>query len=153
MNRLGSALTSAVLWREEATGALDLDASIVACQTDDFPLSPYPRRAFLDSVLSGTSNSQVGFASELVASFDAGVSWSSVGAAPSRATAPANRWGNVRGNGGMDLPASATGLTVRFGLRAVRDGLPGTDDLSASHCVLRVLVGNRNGAVSPYDAQ
>ena len=153
MNRLGTALTGAVLWREEAPGALDLDASIVACQTDDFPLSTYPRRAFLDSVLSGTSNSQVGFASELVASFDAGVSWSPISAAPSRATAPANRWGNVRGNGSIDLPASATGLTVRFGLRAGRDGLPGTDDLSASRCVLRVSVGNRNGAVSPYDAQ
>ena len=150
MNRLGASLTGTTLWQETSLGALDLDVSPVVCQTADFVVAGFPRRAILDSVLSGTSANEVGFASSLVASFDGGATWAPVGAASKRTAAPAGQWGTVRNGDNLDLDV---GQTARFGLRVSRDGLPGTTDLSDSRCALRALVGNRNRTSSPYELQ
>ena len=150
INRLGTSLADVVLWNEGAPGALDLDASPIACQTADFAVAGFPRQVYLDSVLSGTASVETGFASALVASFDGGVSWVPVGAAPLRTTVSAGHWRSVRESGRLDLDV---GQTARFGLRASRDGLPGAAGLDNSRCVVRARVGNRNGASPPYDPQ
>jgi hypothetical protein len=148
MNRQGTSLTSTTFWIQNVPGALDLDASPVVCQTTDVVATSYPLRAYLDSVLSGTSVGNVGFASVSVASLDGGATWLPITSAARRTTAPAGHWGGARDIATMDL---AVGQTVRFGMEVSRDGLPGTGDLSDSRCVLRVGFGNRNGTTSPYD--
>ena len=45
MNRLGTALTPAQCAVDVATGAIDLDGTVVVCQSADVTVAGYPRRA------------------------------------------------------------------------------------------------------------
>jgi hypothetical protein len=147
--RLGGALSDQVVWREQASGAVDLDAGVVVCQSADVAIAGFPRRAYTVAVLSATGESETGFAAAAVASFDGGATWRPTGGGP-RAAAAVDRWGAVRDFGSLDLEV---GQTVRFGVRVNRDGMPGTADLADSRCVLRVVIGSRNGTTSPYEVR
>lgn len=145
MNRLGSALTPQKLLTEAVPGAVDLDANSVICQTANFAVANFPRRAYLDVVLAATGPSNADFAADLVYTTNAGATWTQLTALSNRGSIIANQWSNVANLANVDL---SVGQTVRFGVRMSR--VSGTGDLSDSRCDLRVSIESRDGAASPY---
>jgi hypothetical protein len=146
MNRLGTALTPAQLAVDFAPGAIDLDANLVVCQTQDFAVGGFPRRAYVDLSFSGNASADVGIGADLAMSTNGGASWTTLNTAPNRGVVAANQWAAFVDLGFADL---AVGQNVRFGVRMSRGGLPGTSHLAASRCALRVLLYSRTGSASP----
>ena len=146
MNRLGTALTPAQLSVDFAPGAIDLDASLVVCQTQDFAVTGFPRRAYVDLSFSGNAGADVSVAADLAMSTNSGASWTPLNTVVNRGLVAANQWGALSDLGFADL---AVGQSVRFGVLMSRGGVPGAADLSNSRCALRVLVYSRTGSVSP----
>ena len=147
MNRLGTALTPVQLPVDVAPGAIDLDASLVVCQTQAFVVANFPRRAYADVSFNANAPVDVGLAVDLVMSADGGASWTNLNTVANRGFVPANQWGAFSDLGFVDL---AVGQTVRWGVRMTRGGLPGGANLADSRCRLRVLVYSRDGAASPF---
>ena len=147
MNRLGTALTPALLPVDTAPGAIDVDANAVVCPTDAYVVTGFPRRAYVDVAFSGHATADVGLAADIVMSVDGGASWANVNSVPNRGFVRANRWGAFGDIAFVDL---AVGQSVRWGVRTTRAGFPGNTQLSDSRCQLRVLVFNRNGTASPF---
>ena len=146
MNRLGVALTPSHLVVDFAPGAIDLDAGVVVCQTSDFAVAGFPRRAYVDLSFSGNAPTDVGLAADVAMSTNGGASWSPLNASVNRGVVPANQWGLLSDLGFADL---AVGASVRFGVRMSRGGLAGAGNLADSRCALRVLLHSRNGTASP----
>ena len=149
MNRLGTAFTATVRAQEASLGTVTVGAGNVACQTTDFAVAGFPRRAYVDAIFAGTAPGAVEFGADLVASLDAGATWSPLNVNGNRATNRANRWANVRAHGELDL---LVGQTVRFGIRMTHGSVGGTAVLTDSRCHVRAVFGNRNGSTSPYDS-
>ena len=147
MNRLGTALTPALLPVDAAPGAIDIDANGVVCPTDAYAVTGFPRRAYIDVSFSGHAAADVGLAADIVMSGDGGATWTNVNSVANRGFVRANRWGAFADLAFVDL---AVGQNVRWGVRATRAGFPGTTQLLDSRCQLRVLVFNRNGTASPF---
>jgi kumamolisin len=147
MNRLGTAGTPVVLSAQAQPGTIDPDASPVVCQTTDFAVVNFPRRAMVDAILSGEGAADVTFVTDAVASFDAGATWAPLASIGAAGSATTGHWGNVRVSGVRDLDV---GQTVRFGVRVGRGGLAGTGGLMASRCNLRTQIGNRVTGYSPF---
>ncbi len=150
MNRLGTAGTSIVQSVQAQPGALDPGAAPVVCQTADFPVVNFPRRAIVDATVSGKGSAAVNFLAQSVASFDGGATWAPLSASGTGASATTGHWGNARSTGQRDLDV---GQTVRFGVRVGRGGFAGTGTLTASACSLRTQIGNRVTTYSPLDPQ
>ena len=117
------------------------------CQTQDFAVADFPRRAYVDLSFSGNATADVGVAADIVMSANGGASWTNLNTVVNRGSVPANQWGSLSDIGFADL---AVGQTVRWGVRMTRGGIAGATDLSDSRCQLRVLVYSRNGAASPF---
>jgi hypothetical protein len=147
MNRLGTALTPALVAVDMAPGAVDLDTNPVVCQTQDFDVDDFPRRAYVDLSFAGTAGAGVVVAADLVMSGDGGATWTPLNTQPNRGFVAANQWGSLGEVGFADL---AVGQTVRWGVRLSRGGAAGSADLANSRCAMRVLVHSRNGAASPF---
>ena len=146
MKRLGDALTPVQLRYDGMPGTVDLDAGVVACQTDDYVAANFPRRAFADASFTATAPGDVGVSVDLVVRFNGGT-WLPLNGNVNKVSLDANQWGALADLGHIDM---AAGDTVRFGLLLGRGGLPGTASLADSRCQLRVLVYSRTGAASPY---
>lgn len=147
LNRLGTALTPAQLPVEATPGAIDLDTGLVVCQTQDFVVAGFPRRAYVDLSFNGNAPADVGLAVDAVMSTNAGASWTNLNAVANRGFVAANQWGSFSDIGFADL---AVGQTVRWGARMTRGGIAGATDLADSRCKLRVLVYSRDGSASPF---
>jgi len=143
-NRIGTALTRAVLRVQASPGPLDPDPTPVVCATADAPSAGHPRIATVDGVLSAES-SGAQYAVEPVASDDGGATWEAIGA-PIIVTAAAGSWRNIRVAGEREIQA---GETLSFGLRVSRGGVPGAGTLTDSLCHVRATLGNRNVSVAP----
>lgn len=148
MKRLGDALTPVRLSVAEASGAVDLDAGIVACQTGDYAVSGFPRTAYADASFSAGAFANVSFAADLVVSTDSGASWSALHPTPNRGSVTGGFWSTLADIGVREL---AVGDTVRFAIRLSRGGGSGTTNLGDSSCQLRVLVHSRTGTATPFD--
>ena len=146
MNRLGTALTPVQLRVDAATGAIDLDVNAVVCQTQDFAVTGFPRRAYVDVSLAATSPADLDLAADLVYSADGGASWNPINTVTGRASLFANRWTSLADLGTADF---AVNQTVRMGVRMTRGGAPGSVDVSDSRCELRAVLHSRTGASSP----
>lgn len=145
MNRLGNTLTPLQARVDVAPGAIDLDADAVVCQTADITIAGYPRRALVDLTFSAQAPGDVDIAADLVKSVDGGANWTQLTAVGNRGSVATNRWGNLANLAATDL---AVNDVVRFGVRVTRAG--GSGDLSDSRCNLRVAIGSRTGAASPF---
>ena len=146
MKRLGDALTPASLTADVASGAIDLDVGLVACQTTDLGVTGFPRAAYADVTLSATAPADVTIAADLVVSTDGGANWTALSANPNRGSARANQWGTLSDVGAKDLDV---GENVRFGARVTRGGATGSVDLADSRCQIRVLIYSRTGTTTP----
>ena len=147
MNRLGVALTPALLPVDVAPGAIDIDANAVVCPTNAFAVTGFPRRAYVDVSFSGHATADVGLAADIVMSTDGGATWTNLNTVTNRGFVRANRWGAFADIAFVDL---TVGQSVRWGVRTTRAGLSGTASLADSRCQLRVLVFNRNAPASPF---
>jgi hypothetical protein len=144
MNRLGTVLTARQLWTEANWGAVDLDGSSVICQTQDYSVTGYPRRALVDLAFSGLAGGSVEIAADLVLSTNGGSTWTQMTTLGNRGSMPANKWGNVANLANADLNV---GQVVRFAVRVSR--ISGAANLSSSRCNLRVSIESRDGTGSP----
>jgi hypothetical protein len=145
MNRLGNALTPVQLRVDTSPGAIDLDAGAVVCQTPPQAIVNYPRQAILDLTFSAQAAADIDIAADLVKSTDGGANWTQLTTVASRGWIPNGRWGTLANLATTDL---AVGDNVIFGVRASR--VSGAVDLSDSRCNLRVAIGSRTGAVTPF---
>jgi hypothetical protein len=145
MNRLGNALTPVQLRVDTSPGAIDLDAGAVVCQTPPQAIVNYPRQAIVDLTFSAQAPGDVDIAADLVKSIDGGANWTQLTTVASRGWIPNGRWGTLANLATTDL---AVGDNVIFGVRATRAS--GAVDLSDSRCNLRVAIGSRTGAVTPF---
>ena len=147
MNRLGNALTPTQLRVDAAPGGIDLDVGNVVCQTGDFLVANYPRRAYVDLAFNGMAPSDVGLAADLAMSTDGGVTWNNLNTVANRGSIAANQWGGLADIGFVDLNVNQN---VRWGVRMTRGGIAGSANLSDSRCQLRALVYSRTGGASPF---
>jgi hypothetical protein len=145
MNRLGTALTPRQLWVESNWGAVDLGTTPVICQTSDYHVVGYPRRAFVDLVFAAFAGASIDVSVDLALSTNGGGTWTRMTAIGSRGSVAANQWGTVANLANADL---AVGQKVRFGVMVGR--VTGTGNLDQSRCNLRVSIESRDGASSPY---
>ena len=145
MNRLGTALTAQQLLVDTSPGAVDLDINSVVCQTSDFAVTGYPRRAYLDLAFAGEATADVDLAADLMVSTNGGAGWTQITTLANRGSVPANGWGNLANLATQDL---AVGDTVRFGVRLSR--VSGSADLADSRCNLRALLTSRDGTATPF---
>ncbi len=150
MNRLGTALTIEPVQMQAQIGALDPDASPIVCVTGDFSTAGFPRRGYIDGVLTGIAATDVGVAIDLVRSSNAGASWDTVVTNLQFQSFRAGQWGNLRVVGHSN---TSVGFSHRYGLRVVRVGLMGSGTLTDSACHLRVRIDNRQSATPPFDEQ
>lgn len=145
MNRLGNALTPVQVRVDTSPGAIDLDASVVVCQTPPQSIVNYPRQAIVDLTFSAQAPGDVDIAADLVKSIDGGANWTQLTTVANRGWIPNGRWGTVANLATTQL---AVGDNVIFGVRMSRAS--GSVDLSDSRCNLRVGIGSRTGASSPF---
>lgn len=146
MNRLGDAMTPLLVRVDVSPGAIDLDATnAVVCQTQDFVVANFPRRAVLDLTFAAHAPADVDIAADLVKTTDNGATWTVLTAVDHRGGVMANRWSSVANLATTDLNVNET---VRFGVRVSRAS--GGVDLTDSRCNLRVAIGSRTGATSPF---
>ncbi|HEX6945491.1 MAG TPA: hypothetical protein VF196_04800 [Casimicrobiaceae bacterium] len=145
MNRLGNALTPALLRVDDSPGAIDLDATPVVCQSQAVLVSGFPRQAVMDVTFAGHAPGDVDITADLVKSLDGGANWLPVSTVAGRGAIVSNRWGTLASVATTDL---AVNDSVRFGVKVGR--LTGAADLSDSRCNLRVAIGSRTGDASPY---
>ena len=146
MNRLGTALTPAILYDDASGSALDLDnPPPTLCETAALAAATYPRTVNLSAMLSGQIGRQVqssAFASCSRPTERRGHRWARC---RRRRVAP-TEWVNasvVKGNLPL-VPATS----YRFGLRVDRATGGGTGDLLGWNCQLRAIVTSRTGAAS-----
>ena len=145
LNRLGNAMTPVQIRVDTSPGAIDLDANAVVCQTADFLAEKFPRRVVLDLTFAAQAPADVDVAADLVKSTDGGANWTLLTAVGNRGWVPVNRWGSLSNLATTDLTVDDT---VRFGVRVTRAS--GAADLTDSRCNLRVAIGSRTGAASPF---
>jgi hypothetical protein len=103
MNRLGTALTPTQLRVDTAPGAIDLDVNAVVCQTADFAVASFPRRAYVDLTLNATATADVGLAADVVQSTNAGATWTALNTGANRGSVAANQWGGLTDINGREL--------------------------------------------------
>lgn len=147
MNRLGTALTPIQLRVDASPGAVDLDTSVVVCQTAPQLIDKFPRRAYIDLSMNANAAADVGFAADVVVTTNGGGVWTPLNAVTNRASVGANQWASVSDVAFGDL---TVGDTVAWGVRMTRGGIAGSADLADSRCQLRVLLFSRDGTVSPF---
>ncbi len=152
MNRLGIALTPAVLYREATGGPLDLDAPpTVVCDTVALPAATYPRTASAGAVLNAQLASPIANPAavgiKVLQSTDNGGTWTPVNALPASAGG-FKTWANAT-VWKADLPL-APATSYRYGLRIERAIGFGTGDLAAWSCQIKVVVTSRTGGAVPF---
>ena len=152
LNRLGKALTPEDLQTVAFTsaGPLDLTTPPIQCQTSDYQVLGYPRRATFNSKVNVWSpTADVELVVDVMYSINQGVSWISVSNSQVYQTLRAG--GTVPDDvtmypiGFLDLDV---GQQIRFGIRIDRESGTGNPNV---YCANRVTLNNRNGASSPYD--
>ncbi len=149
MNRLGVALTPAIVYNEARGGAFDLDAPPAAvCPTATIAAATFPRAAHAGAVLTAhLSPSAATVALKIVHSIDSGVTWTPLNLVPA-SVGGADRWSNAAVfKAAVPL---APGTSYQFGLRVERASGGGTGDLSSWNCQIKVMVTSRTGTDSPF---
>jgi hypothetical protein len=160
MNRLGKALTPAVLHREQLRNNVAVgSAPQLICETADYavPAASFPRQARFNASVWGHPNDP-GQAAWLqgwwVVSVDAGASWSPVGTWLVDQF-PGRDWADYAQVAGFPvlappLPLSPGG-TYRFGISVNNYGAPAAYPFNPLVCQVEVVIDNANPATSPLD--
>ena len=149
MNRLGTAMTPAILYDDATGGVLLLDTPPdTLCETANFATGSYPRGAQLSASLTVQTNATpASLELRLVQSVNNGP-WTSLNAVPASVSG-VNRRVNASVLRG-ELPLQ-TNNNYRFGLAVTRMAGSGTTgNPVAWTCQLKAVVTSRTGATSPF---
>lgn len=150
MNRLGTAMTPAILYDDATGGALDLDnPPPVVCATAAFPTGTFPRSVQLGATLTAQTNATTAALDlMLVQSTNGGATWTPLNTTPSSISGASKRMNAAVWKGDLPLTVSATYL---FGLRVTRAAASGTTgDLIGWTCQLKAVVTSRTGSTAPF---
>jgi hypothetical protein len=149
MNRLGVALTPAIVYTDAVGGAYDLDAPLPAvCPTASIAAAPFPRSAHAGGVVTAQIVTTAAIvAVRIVQSTDGGATWTPLNTLPTTAGG-LNKYVNIAAWKG-DIPL-APGIAYQFGLRVDRAPSGGGGDLANWGCQVEVMVASRTGTASPY---
>ena len=145
LNRLGEALTPEVRQAEDA-GAVDLDLNVpnsIYCQTSDFIVTGYPRRAQISTTFAGLASAALNYQHEIFYSTDGGATWTDTFTQVNRSGVAGNQWISSSLQHVMSL---TVGVTYRWGMKIEREptGVPSTADFSSTRCFNTVLIHHRN---------
>jgi hypothetical protein len=148
MQRLGTALSPQTLRVDTSTPTANLNAAApnIACQTVDFPVTGYPRKAIIDSTFAGAANGALEYQHEVYFSTDGGTTWNFTNGNINRNGTPGANWLSSNTKYIQDLDV---GTTYRWGTRLGRES--GTGNFSSSRCFLNVEILNRTGTATPFD--
>lgn len=147
MNRLGTALTPTALYQDATPGAVTIStAGTQHCVSTAFPVTGFPRSATVNGSFAASATGAVTFRAVTVYSTDGGATWTPTGTNFAKSTSGAGAWSTSASVGTVPM---SVGLTYLFAVRVQNEA--GSTALADSRCQLLALVGNRNGATSPYD--
>jgi hypothetical protein len=154
MNRLAVALTPEDIQPVAYTspGPLDLSTPPIQCQTADYQVLGYPRRATFNSKVNvWDPTSDVELVIDVMYSLGQGLPGTWVSVSNSQVYQTLRAGGTVPDDvtmypiGFLDLDV---GQQVRFGIRIARESGTGNPNV---YCANRVTLTNRNGVNPPYD--
>jgi hypothetical protein len=146
LNRLGLALTPSFIQAEDS-GPVDLTpggSTNVYCQTGDYPVVGYPRRAQISTTFSGLPDGEIHYEHEIVYSTNSGATWQATFTESNRSSAASGKWVNSSLQRIMNLNS---GVSYRWGIRITRTitGVPFTlSDFSQSSCFNSVMIHHWN---------
>jgi hypothetical protein len=149
MNRLGTAMTPAVLYDDATGGTLLLDTPPdTICETPAFSTGAYPRAAQLSASLTVQTNATAASLElRLVQSVDNGP-WTSLNSVPTSVSGVNRRVNASALRGALSLQ---TNTSYRFGLAVTRAAGSGTTgNPIAWTCQIKAIVTSRTGAASPF---
>lgn len=151
MQRLGTALSPEIRVTDANSGTIDLDgpAPIIACQTTDFAVTGYPRRAFITSTFTGNADAALQYQHEIYFSTDGGATWTFTNGNINRNGTQGAQWVSSNTDYIHDLDV---GTTYRWGVRLGRQVGGGSGNFVNSRCFVNVEVLNRTGTSSPFDS-
>ncbi len=157
LNRLGTALTPAVIFSENGIAAFDPGVSGKhVCQTVDMTITDFPRTLMVNSSVSMQVSAYVRMLSIIHISYDAGATWSGI---PNGPNSIAHRNQGTSANDWMDIPNGGmvdvnVGQTFRLGILVAHDSITtppvGTGTIIDGRCKLNGLMLNRNSATAPF---
>lgn len=146
MARLGGALTPANI---RATSGVANAPATYNCQTQDFPVTDYPRRAVVNAAYSAVFDGAANYRIYIYASVDGGATWfipSGSAVEPRTGVPGAGIWSHVTHTLQYDL---LVGFSYRF---AVRYDLVGsTANMTEGRCTVNAAFTNRISVSSPFD--
>ncbi len=150
LNRLGNATSPVVLEADSAeshalVGLSGPLYSNVICETADVPAGDYPRRAIVHGFLSGITNVSQPINVDLVASADAGATWTYLALPLNVATFSPTSYQSVSHASTIDL---AAGQTLRFGIAPTRFLSSDATTIGAT-CSVRAVIVNRTSSTPP----
>jgi hypothetical protein len=152
LNRLGTALTPVELTPVSAAATpVTLTSQPVVCQTADYAVTNFPRRAYINGLAHlSAPTASVDVSARVVFSLNGGGVWTAIANTDQYASLYASQ---TPGSHATLLPFGwrdlSVGETVRFGIRLSRFDA-GAGNVSAA-CSNFVQIANRNGASSPLD--
>jgi hypothetical protein len=147
MNRLGRALTPQVVFEEASAGFLDLDQPKVLCATAELPIDDYPRTMHGNFSVSAVSNDPLTWEASLAQGVGGGAWFPGL---VHRYSKLAGGWTHLSGQRRVALNP---GTSVRYGILVSRANNSVSGDFAAFACQLTVVLNNRNGTSSPFDAE
>lgn len=146
MNRLGIAMSTATVFREDIPGAFTATSTgVVQCVSTPVEVAGFPRTAHINGSFAGTSVAAMTVRAITVVSTDGGGTWTPTATHYLRSSAAAGSWAQSTSFGNRDL---TVGQTYLFGLSIASDAV--SQSISDSRCQLLVNVNNRNGATAPF---
>jgi hypothetical protein len=155
LHRLGTALTPVDLPVAAVPAAVQTPgANPVVCATADYPVTGFPRRAYVNAMATlSAPSASIDVRAAVAYSTNGGASWTPVGNSDQYATlyqptppATLPDQATLAPFGSVDLNV---GQTVRFGVQLGQIAGGGTVSVA---CSTRVQVANRNGVSTPFDA-
>jgi hypothetical protein len=143
MNRLGNALTPAVVTQQGGAGSLPLSAPAVVCDTGAIAATAYPRSANVIGVVN--TQGPVAVTMHVVYSSNGGATWTAATQAAPGLSAATGWVNGVVQKSAIPLEGAAT---YRLAMRL--DPQAGTTQLGSWSCHLKAELASRTGTGAPY---
>ena len=148
MNRLGIAMTPAIVYADGTGGTLDIDVAPTLCPMA-LGVASYPRAVQLVAVVSAQAlAAATALDVVLVQSTNGGASWSALHLIPS-SVAGSDTWLNAQVVKG-EIPLDA-GVAYQLGVRVSRSAGGSVGDPAVYVCQIKGVIASRTGTTSPFD--
>ena len=145
MNRLGRVITPTVSTGSAFPSNLDGEA----CSVFNLPPADYPRRAYVDAIVSGRVAADAELTARIDVDFLQGSTSYFLSSGPeTRVSLPANRFVSFKVSSTIDVAADTD---IDVVVRTARVYSQGPSQWDSARCVIRVMMFDREETFSPYD--